>query len=222
MEYPLRQENGHIIMTVAGDDWLIDTGSPLSFGEKELALDDGPRQPTAEFMGIRTGFLAENTGLPLCGLVGTDILNSYEVIFDLPRGVTRLSKEIEAPTGSEIPIELCLGVPVVSAQINGKNTRCYFDTGAQVSYAPATLLRPEDRIGSFQDFYPTQGAFETSLHWAGLELGGRRFRIRCGTMPDFMAGMMAMAEATSIIGNEIMSGMKIGYFPGRGVVVIGL
>lgn len=220
MDYPLRYSNGHIIMTVAGDDWLIDTGSPLSFGEMELVLDDGARQLPTGFMGIGAEFLGENIGLPLGGLVGTDILNGYEVIFDLPRGVIRLNTEIEALAGSEIPIELCLGVPVCGVRINGSDMKGFFDTGAQVSYAPVRILRAEDLIGAFHDFYPTQGAFETSLHWAELELGDKRFRIRCGTMPDFMAGMMNLAEVQCIIGNEIMSELQIGYFPRRGVVAL--
>lgn len=221
VDYPLRYSNGHIIMTVAGDDWLIDTGSPLSFGEMELVLDDGARQLPTGFMGIGAEFLGENIGLPLSGLVGTDILNGYEVIFDLPRGVIRLNTKIEALAGSEIPIELCLGVPVCGLRINGSDMKGFFDTGAQVSYAPAGILRAEDRIGTFQDFYPTQGAFEANLHWMELMLGENIFRIRCGTLPGFLAGMMNMAGAKCIIGNEILLEHQTGYFPRRGVLVIG-
>ncbi|MCB5249440.1 MAG: hypothetical protein WCY87_06085 [Candidatus Cloacimonadales bacterium] len=220
MEFPLRQTKGHIIATIEGEDWLVDTGSPLSFGDIDLVLDGWKIQLLAECMGIGAKFLTEHTDIPLSGLIGTDILNSLDVVFDLPKGVSRLSPELAVHTGAEIPISLCMGVPVLSARINGEHMNCFFDTGAQVSYAPCCILRQVDQIGIFQDFYPTMGAFETILHWAELKLGNTLFRIRCGTMPDFMAGMMNISGATCIIGNEILQDHQIGYFPRQGVLVI--
>lgn len=221
MEFPLRYTNGHIISTIEGEDWLVDTGSPVSFGDEDLALGGRARSLSAGFMGIGTEFLSEHIGLPLKGLLGTDILNTYEVIIDVPKGVIHLGREEKTPSGTEIPIELCLGVPVCSLRINGSEMKGFFDTGAQVSYAPAWILRAEDRVGTFQDFYPTQGAFETNLHWGELNLGENSFRIRCGTLPGFLAGMMNMAGAKCIIGNEILLEHQTGYFPRRGVLVIG-
>lgn len=221
MEYPLRQTNGHIVVTIDGKDWLVDTGSPLSFGDIDFVLNGRKIQLLAECMGIGARFLTEHTDIPLTGLLGTDILNSLDVVFDLPKGVIQLNPELAVHTGAEIPISLCMGVPVLSARINGEPMHCFFDTGAQVSYASSLLLRQEDQIGIFQDFYPTLGAFETILHWADLKLGNTLFRIRCGVMPEFMAGMMSFAGATCIIGNEIMREHQTGYFPRQGVLVIG-
>ncbi len=220
MEFPLKYLNGHIIVTVENEDWLVDTGSPMSFGNQAINLDGRPRQLSTGLMGINTEFLREHTELPLAGLLGTDILNDYDIVFDLPHGVIQISQELTMPQEDAIPIDLNLGVPVLNTQINSASMSCFFDTGAQISYAPAGILKPVDRIGPFQDFYPTQGAFEIELHWADLVLGNTAFKIRCGAMPDFLAAMMDITGVEGIIGNEIMRDHRVGYFPQRGMLVI--
>jgi len=221
MEFRLRRAEGHIIMTVDGQDWLVDTGSPFSFGNGELVLGDEMRQVSSRFMGIGADFLSRHVGIPLQGLIGTDVMNSYNVVFDLPNGVIRMGLEEEPPAGMEIPIDIFMGVPVLSATVNGSGMRCFFDTGAQVSYVPEGILRPEDWICAFQDFYPTQGAFETQLHWSDLILGSKSYRIRAGIMPGFMAGLMGMTDVSAIIGNEIMPENVVRIYPSRNVLAIG-
>jgi len=221
LDYPLGHTNGHIIVTVDEDNWLIDTGSPASFGSRALKLDGKTFNLPAGLMGISVGFLAENTGIPLGGLIGTDILNLFDVVFDVPKGLISFHKDAELPTGDDIPLILCMGVPVLEAQINGEILTCFFDTGAQISYAPSRILRPEDAIGPFQDFYPTLGTFETALHFADLVMGSGSFRVRCGVMPDFLAALMSFAGAEGIIGNELMLDQRVCYCPGKGKLIMG-
>ncbi len=220
MEFPLKYSNGHIVVTVEDEDWLVDTGSPMSFGNQAINLDGRIRQLSTGMMGIDTRFLKEHTQLPLAGLLGTDILNDYDIVFDLPQSLVQISQELAMPQGEASSIDLILGIPVLKAQINSANMSCFFDTGTQVSYAPAGILKPADLIGPFQDFYPTQGAFETKLHWADLVLGTDSFKIRCGAVPDFLAAMMDITGVEGIIGNEIMRDHRVGYFPQRGMLVI--
>lgn len=65
-----------------------------------------------------------------------------------------------------------------------------------------------------------RGYFQTSLHPVDCVLGNLSFRIRGGNLPGFLAGMMTLAGAECIIGNEIIWERVIGYFPGRCAVVL--
>ena len=73
------------MVTVEETNWLIDTGSPASFGSRALKLDGKTSNLLAGLMGISVGFLAENTGIPLAALMnsaGAEGIIGNELLLD--------------------------------------------------------------------------------------------------------------------------------------------
>jgi len=211
---------GHIITSISGEDWLIDTGSPQSFGVKNLSLCAAEIELPSGFMGIDTGFLTKHIGLELCGLIGVDILNNYDIVFDLPNERITFFDAIEDPRGYELSLKLYMGIPLLRVRINEEAMTGFFDTGAQISYASPQALKPEDKIGTFNDFYPVLGAFETELYRINLVLGDISLDCDCGVFPDILHSMLTVANAQCIIGNTLLEQHRMIYMPRSGKVLI--
>ena len=74
-------------MTIEGQPWLLDTGSPSSFGDAGVITMDGQKFPVAsDYMGLSGKLLSGYLGQSVAGLIGADILNSIDVVVDIERG----------------------------------------------------------------------------------------------------------------------------------------
>lgn len=221
MRYPMKLINGHLISVIGKGDWLIDTGSPASFGITSLSLASIEHEIANGFMGLDATSLSEQIGHPLNGLIGVDILNDYDIVFDVPAGEITISETRLQFEGVEIPTTDVMGIPLIRAEVAGHEMTAFFDTGAQVSYWETNVFLPEDLIGTFQDFYPGIGDFSTDLYFVLCRIGGVEFRIRGGVLPTSLKLLLSMGGAECIIGNEVMHDYRVGYFPKRNVIVIG-
>ena len=64
-----------------------------------------------------------------------------------------------------------MGIPIVIAQIAGRDYRMFFDTGAQISYFQDDSLTDFPASGSITDFYPGFGQFQTDTYLIEISLG---------------------------------------------------
>jgi hypothetical protein len=71
-----------------------------------------------------------------------------------------------------------------------------------------------------RDFYPGFGQFDTTTYNVDVSLGGVPFTLRCGALPDPVAAALMKANTQGIIGNQILAGRMVGYFPRRRLLVI--
>ncbi len=219
-EFALCLQQGHLFVQLDGELWLLDTGSPTSLGiTPAITLAGHPFALETSSFGITAAEISELVGVRCAGLLGVDVLHCFDCIFDLPRGRLVLSSTALNYEGDSVAGEKFLGIPIVTARVASQPFRMVFDTGAQISYFQDDSLFLFPPAGRAVDFYPTLGRFETDTYLVPLSLGGSFFTLRCGRLPEPLAGTLAMASAQGVIGNEILAGRTVAYFPRRRLLI---
>ncbi len=214
--YPLLFESNHLFVILDNKKWLIDTGSPVSFGEPDsLTINDNSFDLSDTYGNLDTDALSEHIGIEVLGLIGVDILNHFDILLDLPSGVMSVSKEELPMEGTIVPLEQFMGIPIIEAVIDGRTQKMFFDTGAQISYWQDEALNSFPSLGKVTDFYPGFGEFETETYQLELSIGTESNKLICGSLPGLLSETLMMASAQGIIGNEIMKDQILGYFPRR-------
>ncbi|HSV92395.1 MAG TPA: VWA domain-containing protein, partial [Desulfobacterales bacterium] len=127
--------NGHLLAEIGQDRVLIDTGSPISVGNRsslELLGHEHPLKPTYE--GATVDSIGSLVGTLITVLLGSDIMARYDVRIDLDAAEIEFS-EVELQVGPDaLQLEYFQGVPIVAATVGGTAQRFFFDTGAKLSY----------------------------------------------------------------------------------------
>lgn len=218
---PLIFKNGHLFVKIERDLWLFDTGSPTSFGAtKSIKIATKHFTISKTYLEISSETLSEFVGVQCIGLLGADILNHFDHVFDCPNENLAISLDKLKHSGHTLHLSGVMGIPIITACISAIEFQMFFDTGAQISYLQDDALADFPACGSVTDFYPGVGLFQTDTHQVKVSLGGVDFTLRFGTLPDLLGTTLMMANAQGIIGNQIMANRVIGYFPRRNVLCL--
>lgn len=208
---PLSFIDGHLFVRVEGADWLVDTGAPASFGEpSELKIGDRTFQVADSYMGLNPATLSKYVGHPTAGIIGADVLGTFDTLFDVPGGTVSFSEQPMELAGEEIETRLFMGIPTVEVAIAGKSHRMVFDTGAKLSYLQDDALTSFPSAGMATDFYPGLGQFQTETFRVDADLGASTFTLRCGRLPELLGMALMMTGAVGIVGNEVLIDLRVG------------
>jgi hypothetical protein len=163
-KYPLIFEANHVFVQLRQGKFLIDTGSPLTFGKTPLGdLTYGTlhaKIPEHLMGGLVSLESLENLpGVSCDGLLGTDFLvRGGFTLFDGPNRTVEVGDFLEIDDNASYhPYQLIGGVPVLSDfVISGQpNRKCIFDTGAQYGYIMnESLLEGAPEDGEINDYNP--------------------------------------------------------------------
>ncbi|MEW6246446.1 MAG: hypothetical protein AB1555_07030 [Nitrospirota bacterium] len=217
---PLKLRDGHLFLELNGEFWLLDTGAPTSFGASgSLSLAGKRFSLGATYLGLTASTLTRFVGVPCAGLLGADVLGCFDYIFDVAGGTLTVSTNELAHSGQTVPLSEWMGIPILTARITGREYRMFFDTGAQISYWQDDALAAFPAAGRVTDFYPGIGQFQTETYQVEIALGGVVLTLRCGRLPGLLGGTLMMADTQGIVGNEILCGRPVGYFPRRHALV---
>jgi hypothetical protein len=241
---PLHYLHQHLFIEIDNRYWLIDTGSPSSFGDiDQITLYKLDFSIKRENRGLNAEKLSEMVGIKCAGLIGTDILNQFDLIFDLYQGkllitldeidpvnISEKLKFIET-TIDDIKLDgICLtindfsGVPILTVNVGELGTteyRMFFDTGAQISYFQHDSISDFPQNGSITDFYHGFGKFTTDVYEIPIRFTESDwYTIKFGKLPDLLEMSLLNTSVNGIIGNEIMINKAVGYFPRRKIMVI--
>jgi hypothetical protein len=231
---PLQFLNGHVFVELDGEFWLLDTGAPKSFGTSRSLIIAGKevKVERTSYLGLpdlTAATLSQFVGVPSCaGLLGADVLNLFDHIFDSAGAkLTVSTAELSHGGQTTVPLDEIKGIPIVKARVNGSDYyyRMFFDTGAQISYFQnKRVIAAFPSAGTVTDFYPGFGQFPTDTHWVPVLLDGVAFKLRCGTLLSrldmTLTDLFRMASTEGIIGNEILCNRIVGYFPRRRMMVL--
>ena len=154
------------------------------------------------------------------GDLGADVLNRFDVLINLPQSQVCFSAVPLNYDGEELPLDFCLGVPIVSGTVSGQSVNMFFDTGAQISYLQEDCLSGFPTEGIVTDFYPGVGQFCTDTFRTPINLGRSVYALRCGRLPPLLGTTLTLAGAGGIVGNEILQGRSACYFPRRRSLVL--
>jgi hypothetical protein len=222
-EYGLSFEKGHLFAEIEGKKFVLDTGSPMSMAASPgLGFRGQELRLPGNVMGLTPAQLSEFIGTEVHGLLGTDVLNEGDLLFDFERGKLVVPDRPLPLVGEAIPFKPVMGVPLVEASVDGQAYGFFFDTGARISYfQDEDVLAKGSKIGTDEDFYPGFGCFETETYRLEVKLVSRAFSLVTGTLPTMLGLSLSMADADGILGNEVLQGLKsMAYMPGRSRIVM--
>jgi len=218
---PLIFNHGHLFVKLEGNLWLFDTGAPASFGAlRSLTMAGEKFSIGTNYLGLTAEKLSEFVGVPCVGLLGTDVLGRFDHLLDTTGGRLTVSSADLSHTGQTVRLDEFMGIPIVTARVNSRDYRMFFDTGAQISYFQEETLAEFPSAGSITDFYPGVGQFETDTHEVPIAFGGVAFTLRCGSLPGLLGATLMMADTQGIVGNQVLTDRIIGFFPRRGALCL--
>jgi hypothetical protein len=218
---PLRFRDGHLFLELAGRHWFVDTGAPTSFGTEPVVRIGGDGYAVAgSHVGLTVADIAPYVGGDLAGLLGADILGRFDFAFDVANGTAELTTDTLAVSGTAIPLDDYMGVPIVPARVRGDDYRMFFDTGAQFSYFLHGSLASFPPAGRVTDFFPTMGPFESPTHHVDVVVGEVALTLRCGTLPEPLRSALTVVGVEGVVGNEVFRDRTVGYFPRRRLLVL--
>jgi len=220
--YKLNFIKGHYFVQIENLNFLLDTGSPLSLvKKKKIIIQKRTFKLPASILSLDSDYLTQNTGTKTDGLIGTDILNQFDIIFDAKKSEIIFSDKELNVDGSAIELNSFFGVPEIMVKIKSVKKKMLFDTGSQISYLQNINLSDYPFVESFTDFFPLAGKFKSNVHLVNLEIGNIKYKLRCGALPDNIPGLSLLtASVDGIIGNEILKDTVTGYFPRSKRVVV--
>lgn len=194
----------HMLMRIGNGLALIDTGSPVSIGRgNPLVIQRREWLPSTANAFVLDA-VREHLGVAVDWLIGYDILNAHRMLLDWRRGAVHIGRARTRQIASRFPVEMVMGIPVISASHSGTSIHAVVDSGAALSYAPQPAVEGLPEAGEYTDFYPGVGAFTTPTWHATVRLGERDVLLRVGVLPDalqLLFGMLLGPEGW-IIGSE--------------------
>lgn len=218
---PLEFRDGHIFVKLGSDLWLIDTGAPVSFGEKPILEIAGEHFSIgSSYFGLTAETLSQLVGITCIGLLGTDVLGCFDHIFDTSGGSLTVSTTELTHSGQIVCLDEFMGIPIFTARVGDRDCRMFFDTGAQTSFFQCDSITEYPSAGRVTDFYPGVGQFQIDTYKVPVSIGDVTFTLCCGTLPSLLGMTLMMASTEGIIGNAILSNRIIAYFPRRRTMVI--
>jgi hypothetical protein len=217
---PLRVESGHLVTYAEDTRWLLDTGSPLSFGRAAFRAGEHRHAVARTLMTMDADELCRLSGCRVDGLLGMDILGAFDAVIDVPAGVLELHAGALPFAADSMEMETVMGVPILEACIDGRTERAFLDTGAPLSYVPAECCENRPSLGWYRDFLPMMGEFDTGTWRLDVEAAGVRQPLLCGVLPPMMAAVLPLSGARAILGNELFAGQRVALSARQGRLAI--
>jgi hypothetical protein len=198
-----RFQDGHIIVSGSGRNYLLDTGAPFSVGDETITIAGVPFPVEQCYMGVTGGLLTDIIRTPIDGMIGADILQHFNLGIYAAEGMVQFDQQ--RPTGNIVmPVQDFMGIPIVHVSIGGRVRRLYFDTGAQVSCLMAECLGNATPEGKHQSFYPLLGEFTTDAYSLDVEIGGSSCSLTFGKLPEDLRPVLEAGRVEGILGTELL------------------
>jgi Ca-activated chloride channel family protein len=196
--------DGHVLAEIGQGRVLLDSGAVTSFGDDahiRIGRSDYPL--ASEFMGMRIGDIGRLVNTRLTALLGADVLNRFDYRIDSGAGTFAVAEGTMDLAGAVLPLESFQGVPVIRAAIGGQERRCFFDSGAKLSYLHSSLAAAYPVTGQDTDFFPGFGEFTTEVRDVEIAVGGHRETIRFGVLPQLLEMAVSMSGTQAILGSVL-------------------
>jgi hypothetical protein len=201
---------GHVVVNDGeGHKLLIDTGSPVTFGDiKRFAWDGRHVQPQpTNLWGVDIAEIRKMGGIDFDALVGTDLLSQKPFTIDTYRGEFVLGT---LNGKGQYKISTYRGSPRVDLSVNGVEGNALIDTGAVKSFFEA---QPEWGLseGNHEDFYPTLGKFTAPQWLVPVEVFDSMMHLHVVEPPEALRNSLGMVGAHGILGMDILKYGALGF-----------
>lgn len=178
MSFPYIESNGHYLIIIDHESFVVDTGSPVSFSfadNGKLDILGLPVSLPGALTGINKEKLENLVGRQLAGIIGMDALQAKGgITFD--RETCTASFGTDESGRESFPVNLRsiqgLGILDFDCSICGKPAKAIFDTGAWVGYAHKSLLAGAECTGEVTDYGPSFGGqIKSKKYRADIQIG---------------------------------------------------
>lgn len=206
--------------------FLLDTGSPASFGSTGQVTFGARTAPIAERL---PGFGLEHIRVLVpgrCdGLLGMDRLASERMLLDVPGGTLKVGDEawqgIAESKRRAVDVRLVgPGWPSVQVTVGGRHVQALFDTGSRYCYS----LDPQLVVGGepqpeLEDFNPMLGHLRSPSWLVDLQLRGGgavgvQYRDRMAVLPqqhaEHLATLARAVGVSGLVGNAWLRDRQLG------------
>lgn len=173
MTYPITISNGYTIIDIAGQKFLLDTGSRRSISAVNglFVITIEEREFGLLLYPLLADQLKTATGLPVVGIIASDVLNAFGGIeCDLENGTATFGST-EEKEGIVVPFEEPNDYHF-HVKVNGKEALGLFDVGAPKPMIDNHALLDETLYEGQVDEPSTTGNIETAQYGGTLEFGG--------------------------------------------------
>lgn len=213
--HPLRFEAKHMFADLAEGRFLVDTGSPVSFGRTGTATyDAAARRIPESVMGLDLAWIEALPGVRCDGLLGMDILGAAPSLWDGPSGQAQVGDSPAGEGGVAVPFRYTLGIPVVAAELHGRDVSCFFDTGAQYGYLlDESMAAGGGEMEEIEDYNPVIGPIRSPSWRIEVDLGGVLFPERFGVLSGISAALLRTAGVDAIIGCSWLAARRVRFDP---------
>lgn len=201
--YLYQNHRGHILVRIEGSHYLLDTGTPFSVGHGPILINGRAFPTDTSYLGITPAVISQHLGLPVEGLIGTDILRQFNLAVYAPEGLVQFSQQ-PALGGIVLPVSEHAGVPVVSLRIADRVCRMFLDTGSAVSLLLPGQLQGVPEVANVNAYYPLIGRYATGLYRLQATFGHRRRSMLFGEVPDPLLQVIVNAGIQGVIGTELL------------------
>ena len=217
--FPLKKSEGHFIITVDGDNYIIDTGASMScscYGQTELVIGDRKFYVyplPLEKVGEK---ISEMVHMPIVGLIGLDIMEEIGSIeISEKEGYVRFGCETNIECGDyafSFEVTNVFRVLTTDLKVNGKDTKVILDSGARIDYMDPSLLDTTTAVSHEMDYNPIIGSFEVDGYKATYAIGDRVIDTVSYAATEKLkayVSQLGIHDISGVVGlNSLIKGMK--------------
>ena len=216
--------DGHVIIELNKLNYVVDTGSPISFGRGNRVIINGKNFPISNVSpnGLTADSISALSGLQVDGLIGMDILIRFDLRFTRHQVIFSDTPIRHGDTAITLPIvESLMGIPVITLNIGQKDRRIIFDSGAKLSYLSEDLLVGTP-FGQMEDFYHSIGTYKTDVYKIDVTINGKVEALTFGLLPPSIRMLLSATQTKGVIGTELLNKYSIILSNQRKILVLNL
>jgi hypothetical protein len=198
--------DGHVIININNLNYIVDTGSPLSFGRGTSIIINEKTFPinSIGLGGLTADSISKLSQIEVDGLIGMDIIKNFDVRFNQNEIIFSNTPIVYTDTAIKFPIiDTCMEVPIIMLNINNENRRIFFDTGAKLSYLSEDLLIGTP-IDEMEDFHPSIGTFKTNIYQIDVIINNKIQKFIFGLLPSSIQILLEMGQTKGVIGTQLL------------------
>ena len=216
---PLTTSNGHFIVTIDDKNYILDTGSPVSysfadrtsfvlFGDKHLTFLPFPLKGVKEE-------IEELVEMPVSGIIGLSTMKELKRLeISKEDGYVKFGGDSVSDSDTySIPIEESNGVLTTTIKMNGKDTRVILDTGARIDYMDPSLLDTTNPVSHERDYNPILGHFEVDGYKTTYGIGDQEIETITYAATDMLKNYvlsMGIGGVNGVVGlNALLEKVKV-------------
>ena len=205
MDYELNIQNNHYLAVINGRNFIIDTGSALSFvfdkSLTEIEIDGRPFPMSVNPLRLNQKKLEELIGVQIAGLLGLDLFGeSGFLCLDKERMTVSFKTTALSPDAKSLPFTNMLAL-MASATLNGQERSVILDTGAQIGYLSRDAAEGLEPKGKITDYAPSFGGeIKTESYAVPVEICGEESVSTMGEMKGLLKMTLGMLGVDGIIG----------------------